>query len=609
MSTIDEIKQKLDIADVVSEYVSLQKAGRNFKAKCPFHTEKTPSFFVFPERQSWHCFGSCGTGGDMFSCVMKNEGVSFSEALKLLAGKAGVSLSIRRSDKVKDDGAERLFQINEAAARYYHSLLLGAKVGEVSRHHLAKRGISMETIVAFDLGASPDRHDALCQHLIGCGYERGEMLAAGLVIEREDGSIRDLFRNRLMIPIRNEQGRVVGFGARCLDQSTPKYLNSPHTAVFDKSSILFGLDRAKKAIAEQGAVVVVEGYMDVLIAHQYGIANVVASMGTSLTEKQLSIVKKLTKNLVLALDADTAGDEATFRCLEAARQAFSRRVVDAERSFLGGTSRLQATLKVIHLPQGKDPDEVIRENPQGWQKLVEQATPLIEYVLDAITSRLDMSSEQGKATAAEQMLPILLEMDDAVERELYLKKVSRLTGVDERTLAGKAARLKPTRKERANKMISLPSIPTRRYPLEEYCMSLLLQHPELGVKTGELSPECFEGIENREIYLAWRDCCDVRLLRQSLDASLWEHLDFLHQRAMPPTSVKELEAAYSDSARRLSELRLKKLKALEETLILDAESEGNKEEVHALLEKALKPNIELKTLYLEGKRVRKGSGK
>ena len=607
MSVIDDIKQRLDIVDVVSDYVTLHKSGRNFKALCPFHTEKTPSFFVFPERQSWHCFGSCGVGGDMFSFVMKKEGIDFSEVLRILAQRAGVTLI--KKEKAEDKEAERLYRANEAAAEHYYGLLLDDEAAEVARSHLARRGIWRQTMESFQLGFSPDSWDALSRHLLGRGYKREELVRAGLVIEREDGGMRDLFRNRLMIPIRNELGRVAGFGARALDDSTPKYLNSPQTAVFDKSGILYGIDRAKGAIREQGLAIIVEGYMDVIAAHQYGMANVVASMGTSLTQKQVAIIKRLTPNLALALDADAAGDEATLRGLAVAREALTKSITMPD--WLGGTSRLRGSLKIIHLPRGKDPDEVIRDDPENWQRLVNEALPLMDYFFTAVTSKLDLSKEGNRAAAAEQLLPLIAEIADDVERELYLKRLARLVGVDERILAGKAARLRPTPRERSKKVVSLPSAKTLRHPLEDYCLSLLLQHPELKDGGEKISPDCFESTENRELFLAWRNSPpDLSGLRQNLDASLWEHLDSLMTRELPPAGNRELETALADCTRRLKERRLRRLKVLEEMLISEAVSEGDKsiikEWVEIKLQQALESNMQLRDLFEEGKRARRG---
>lgn len=608
MSVIDEIKQRLDIVDVVSDYITLQKSGRNFKALCPFHTEKTPSFFVFPERQSWHCFGSCGVGGDVFSFVIKKEGVEFGEALRILAQRAGVTLVSKQKEKREDKEAERLYQLNEAAAQYYHKLLLDSKDAEIARSHLKKRGISQESTESFQLGFSPESWDGLYQHMLARGYKRDELVRAGLVMEKEDWGVRDLFRNRLMIPIRNEQGSIAGFGARALDDSTPKYLNSPQTAVFDKSGILYGIDRAKRAIREQGLAIIVEGYIDVIIAHQYGFSNVVASMGTSLTPKQVVLTKRLTTNISLALDADAAGDEATLRGLDVAREAFSE---EKSPDWLGSTSKLVGNLKIIHLPRGKDPDEVIRESPENWRKLVDEALPVMDYFLEAVTLKLDLSKEGQRAAAAEQLLPRISEIADSVERELYLKRLANLVGVDERVLAGKAARRKPTQRERSKKAVSLPSAKVLGHPLEEYCLSLLLQHPELGDEGQKLSPEYFQGTENSELFLAWRASPDVESLRQNLDASLWEHLDSLVTRELPPATNKELETALADCTRRLRGQRLRMIKAMEEMLISEAASEGDKnvikERVETILQKALEPSMQLRDLFEEEERARKGA--
>ncbi len=332
MSTIDDIKQRLDIVDVISSYLKLEKAGRNFKALCPFHQEKTPSFFIFPERQSWRCFG-CGAGGDLFSFVMKKEGTDFGETLKMLADKAGVSLE-RKKETIESKLTDRLYQINEAAAQYYHNLLLQAPAAEHAREYVInKRGLTSKTIDDFQLGFSPG--EGLKKHLLELGYSEKELLTARLLGEKE-GRIYDLFRHRLMFPIRDIKGRVVGFGARALDDSMPKYLNSPQTAIFDKSSILYSIDRAKGAIREKQLAVIVEGYMDVVTAHQHGFTNVVASMGTALTDKQIKVLKGLTKSLAFALDPDVAGDAATLRAIEVALSSLDRESLEMP-TWLGTT--------------------------------------------------------------------------------------------------------------------------------------------------------------------------------------------------------------------------------------------------------------------------------
>ena len=610
MGVIDEIKGRLDIVDIVSDYATLQKSGRNFKAICPFHTEKTPSFFVFPERGTWHCFGSCGTGGDIFSFIMKQEGIDFGAALRILAERAGVTLVSKQEERYVDKETEKLYLINAAAAQYFHHLLLNAKAAEIARRYLSERGISKEIIDIFELGFSPNSWDALCQHLKSRGYESDTMVSAGLSIAKEGGGFRDLFRNRLMIPIRNEDGKVVGFGARALDNTTPKYLNSPQTAIFNKSSLLYGLDRAKEAIREQGLAIIVEGYMDVLTAHQHSMANVVAPMGTSLTHKHMEIIKRLTRNLALALDADAAGEQATLRGLEVARQAFSERVDRREKRWLEGDSKMEGKVKVIFMPQGKDPDEVIRESTEEWQRMVSEASTVMDYFFNAVISKLDMSSASGKLEAKNQLLLFILETADEAEKDIYLKRLSELTGIDEKTLVGEAARLKPTKREIAKAAIPLPSTHAPSHPLDEYCLALLLQHPGLRDQGIAIPPHYFEGTENRELFLAWLNNTDAENIRHSLDISLHNHLDTLMARALPPASERETKIALADCTRRLGEQQLRRLKALEEMLLSEAESEGDKnvikEHVETLLQKALGPTTQLKGLFEKARRERKG---
>ena len=611
MSIIDEIKDRLDIVDVISEYVTLKKSGRNFKALCPFHTEKTPSFFVFPERQTWHCFGSCGTGGDIFSFIIKREGIDFGEALKLLAERAGVKLEPKQRQQARNDEWERLYSINEAAAQYYHELLLDDKQAEFARKYLSQRGISKETSEDFELGYSQNSWDALCQHLTNQGYKAADLVSAGLASAAENGTFHDQFRNRLMIPIKNETGRVVGFGARTLDSSNPKYINSPQTAVFDKGGLLYGLDRAKESIREQNLAIIVEGYMDVLTAHQHGFTNVVAPMGTSLTDRQMNVLKKLTKNVSLALDADAAGEQATLRGLAVAKQAFSERVDTRERGWLEGETRLQGNLKIILIPQGKDPDDVIRDNPEEWTRLVSEASTVMDYVFQAITSKLDIGTVEGKSAAVEQLLPIIIGMGREVERDHYLKRLSNLVEVNEKTLIERAAQLRPTPKERGKKAVPLPPAPISKHPLEEYCMALLLQNPWLQEQAVALSPEHFEGTENRELFTAWMATPDVEALREGLDPSLSEHLSYLATKSLPPSSERELEIALADCTRRLWEQRLRKIKTMEETLLSEAESEGDvnaiRDKVETLLKKSLEPTAQLKELFEKARRERRGA--
>jgi DNA primase len=610
MGNIDDIKEKIDIVDLVSGYVTLQKSGRNFKALCPFHSEKTPSFFVFPEKGSWHCFGGCGIGGDIFSFVMKKEGLDFGAALKLLADRAGVKLESKAKEQAKDSSFDRLYEINEAAAAYYHDMLINGRAGEPVRHYLNKRGIAKGAIEEFQLGLSLDSWDALSRHLAAQGCKFEEMLRAGLVVAKEDGGYRDLFHNRLMIPIRNQTGRVAGFGARVLDSSQPKYLNSPQTPVFDKSGLLYGLDLAKKAIKESDLAIIVEGYIDVISAHQYGSKNVIAPMGTSLTSKQIALIKKLTKNIALALDSDAAGEQATLRGLDVARQALSRAVDYRERGWLDGESKVEGGLKVILMPPGKDPDEVIRDQPEEWQRLVGDAMPVMDYFFEAAVSKFDPNTDSGRSAIIDRLLPRIMEISDVADKEICFRKLGKLAGVAEKTLLAKAAQIQPTKWEKGLKPVSIPSLAMSKYPLEEYCLILLLQKPYLREGALALSLEHFEGTENREIFVAWINNPDIEKVRGSLDVSLHEYLDKLLTRVLPPAKEKDFEVALADCIRRLWEQRLRRLKSFEAVLISEAESEGDKniikEQVELLLQRSLEPTTQLKDIFEKVKRGGRG---
>jgi DNA primase len=588
MSTITEVKQKLDIVELVSEYVTLQKAGRNFKGLCPFHTEKHPSFFVFPEQQSWHCFGACGTGGDIFSFIMKKEGIDFGQALRLLAQRGGIILSPREApDKAEDEKKQRLFQINEAVAEYYHHLLSSTKAGEAARSYLARRKVMPETIQEFRLGFSPDAWETIKNYLLGKGYAERELVEAGLVIEKEEGGSYDRFRNRLMFPICDIQGRVTGFGARVLDDSLPKYINSPQTPIFDKSSSLYGIDKAKSAIRKKNLVIIVEGYMDVLIAHQYGWQNVVGSMGTSLTEKQVEGIKRLTNNITLALDADLAGEEATLR--GKAILAYSN-----------------AEANVILLPPGKDPDEVIGGDLALWQKLVEQAMPIMDFAFQSVISKVDINKAKDKSLAVQKLLPSIYEIKDPVQQSHYLRKLASVLKIEESAIKAASRESKAGRKK---PQLSKPAEQSRlarqlvSSPIEERCLALLLQYPELRPLARELTPEHFESTENREVFVKWQHSSDVPDLESKLDTSLLEHLYYLVKKILPPAIQESEQTRHLDLTNcilRLQENLYRKLETEKEaTLEIEREKGGVSSELSKLEEQGISSGQQLQDVFVK----------
>jgi DNA primase len=577
MSVIDEVKQKLDIVDIVGQYVQLKKAGRNFKASCPFHSERTPSFFVFPERQTWHCFGACGTGGDAFSFIMRKEGVEFGEALRLLARQAGVTIPSRFDRDTRKDEKERIYQANQAAARFFHDLLLSSPEAARARDYLQRRGFRTETVSAFKLGFARNAWEALKQHLTERGFTDGELIAAGLLVEMDDGRTRDRFRNRLIFPIHDSAGRVTGFGARVLDDSLPKYTNSPQTLVFDKSGTLYGIDLAADSIRRQDQAVLVEGYMDVITAHQNGFRNVVASMGTSVTERQVAILKRLTRNIALALDADTAGEEAMLRC------------VDHENT-------LGTEVRVISLPSGSDPDDAIRESAETWRRLVAEAVPVIDFAITTRTTGLDLATAGDKSRAAHELLPMIARVKDPVRRDHYLSRLAISAGIRYNSL--EAALKEYIASARPGKPRKWPIRTPQRlhsHPREEYCLSLLLQHP--GLKdTGEaLLPEYFRDSQNREVLLAWRQAADLPTLQEKLDPALWEHVESLLSRKLPADRIQE---SFRQCVLLLREMSLRdREEAKAAALAQAAETAGSGADLARLKEEGIETSTQLKEVF------------
>ncbi len=550
MNTSEEIKQRLDIVSAISEYVDLQKAGKNFRGRCPFHTEKTPSFFVFPERQSWRCFG-CNEGGDLISFVMKKEGLDFAEALKTLAPKAGITLPEKRQKTAEEKQAPTLYQINEAAAEYFHQLLLSSPAAETARKYVEGRYLTAEAVSEFRLGFSLDSWDGLKLHLKEKGYNETELVAAGLTIKKDDRSY-DRFRGRLMFPITDPKGRAIGFGARALDDSIPKYLNSPESPVFAKNSVLYGIDRARSAIREQGQVVIVEGYMDALTAHQNGFRNVVASMGTALTENQIAILKGITKRICLSLDADAAGSAATLRGIEVCRNALAEKV-QGSKGWMGGSTQLGTEISIISMSGSKDPDEVIRKDPQQWQSLVENAVPLIDHLFDATSKEFDLSRPEETSRLVAKLVPLIAETEDSGIRERHLTKLAELTGLSDRVIKGKVADLlyKKQLKKKPGRKIEISRPMQTGDRLEEQCLVLLLKYPNLRNMVNKFSPDHFDRSENREIFLALNSNDHEDDIQSKLDAVLHEHFQSLITREQPPSNRSTQQKELSECLYRL----------------------------------------------------------
>ncbi len=476
---IRQIRERIDLVELIGQYTPLKKTGRTYSGLSPFRTEKTPSFHVWPETQTWRDFGS-NEGGDLFTFIMKVENLDFREALTLLAERAGVTLTQspeKKTTSEAEERRERLLAMNEAAALFYQNLLRVHPKGQPGRAYLAKRGISDAIAEDFQLGYAPNEWEALTQYLRGRNHDLQEALSIGLLSTRDGGNgPYDRFRGRFIFPIRDRAGRVVGFGGRALaDDQQPKYLNTPQSPLFDKSHLLYGIDRAAEAIRKQQEVVIVEGYVDALTAHQFGHRNVVATMGTALTEQQVGLVKKLTPRIVLALDADAAGQMAMLRAVDTLRNALgddAEYVVDA-RGLVRAQRRLSVQINVLTVPSGKDPDEFIRADPPAWPALVAAAVPVLDYVIRAAIASGDTKTGHGKTAIINQIAPLIPELADRVERDVYVSMVARLLGVGESYIeSALRQRSKPATTSVAQ---AAPRAlgPTRT----EYLLSLLIRYP------------------------------------------------------------------------------------------------------------------------------------
>jgi DNA primase len=484
-----EIKSKLPVVDVVGETVVLKRAGSAYKGLCPFHAEKTPSFVVTPDRESWRCFG-CGEGGDIFTFLMRRDGIDFREALSRLAEKAGVELSAQTAKE--DRHRRRLREALEAAIAWYREVLLQANQAAKARAYLDERGLTAETLERFGIGYAPTSWDALTRRLIGRGFNNDELISSGLASPSNRGGVIDKFRGRMIIPIRDASGRAVGLGGRIMPGAEgPKYLNSPAGPLFDKSRTLYGLDLAKATIRREKLTVIVEGYTDVMAAHQAGFNNVVASLGTALTRGQIEMATRYADAIALAYDVDLAGEAATQRGL-------------LEEL---GPDQSVSKVRVVRIPAGKDPDELIRNDPDAWRKAVAEAKPVIEYFMERTAAEVDLDSIAGKRELTGRALALLKRVGDPVERSLYLQRLGRLVNVEERVLLEALAR-EPVR--RTARLAPVPVGPGSEpaiqglAPLEREALSLLLRYPALTAELPSDEPLPFRDATTNALVDAWR---------------------------------------------------------------------------------------------------------
>jgi len=490
MTVVDDIKDRLDIVEIVGQTVKLRRTGKNYIGFCPFHSNtRTPAFVVFPETQTWRCFGQCNEGGDLFGYMMKREGWDFNEALKQLAERAGVTLAQHTPEtKANEQARQDLSAILEEAAAFFRQQMLTNPSGKKALDYLHKRGLTDETIKVWGLGYAPESWSALLDHLRQKNFQPDLIVAAGLMTERDDGSIYDRFRHRLMFPIRGPYGQLVGFGGRILNpDDVPKYLNSPATDLFDKGRLLYGLDLARKSVRSLNQAVIVEGYMDVIGLHQAGFSNAVSPMGTALTEDQFRLIKRLTRNIILALDPDAAGQNATLKGLETARKVMDQEseIRFDSRGLMRFEQHLNADIRVTALPGQKDPDEIVLEDPEAWKHIIANAKPVVVHVMETLAAGQDLRDAKVKRDIAAQVMPLIDDVADAVEREAYRQQLATFLRVDERSLKSTRTELTHTRRKKIESDQSeiIPSVllskpAQKNQKLERYLLHDLFLDPE-----------------------------------------------------------------------------------------------------------------------------------
>jgi len=451
-SPIEEIKRRLDIVEVIGSYIKLQKAGANYRAVCPFHSEKNPSFFVSPARQIWHCFGACGEGGDIFKFVMKINGIEFGDALRILAQKAGVELK-KEDPKIKTE-RRRLYDINEMACRFFEHQLENSQSGKEAKEYLIQRGLKEETIKDWRLGYAPDVWQGLSDFLVGKGFKREEIEKAGLALKSlKNNNYYDRFRGRIIFPIFDLNSQVIGFGGRIFKQKTrpdnqneAKYVNIPNTLVYDKSRILYGLNKAGIDIRKKDFSIMVEGYMDAIMAHQAGTTNVIATSGTALTSNHLSILKRYSDNLFTAFDMDIAGDSATKRSINLAQS-------------------MGFNIKIVIMPEDKDPADVAKE-PEKWQNLIDRAKNIHDFYFENTLSRFDKNTLEGKKEISKILLPVIKRIPNKIEQSHWVKSLAEVLEVKEEDIE---AELQKTKNEGNEEMISNSDVLEKEKEEEPVC--------------------------------------------------------------------------------------------------------------------------------------------
>lgn len=503
MTDVELVKSKIDIVDYLSEFITLKKTGRNFKANCPFHNEKSPSFIVSPERQSWHCFGACSEGGDVIAYLMKWENLEFIEALKILADKVGITLS-NRSGGESVQLKEKLYQINSLACEFFHYLLTGHKLGKRALDYLSERGIKKAAIKTFKLGYAPESWDSLLKFLHKKGYSTADISTAGLLVKSEKGTYYDRFRGRLIFTLHDHRGNIVGFSGRTIpadgakdeaeEKAGAKYVNTSETPVYTKGNVLYGLNVTREAIKKENKAIVVEGEFDLLSSFQCGVSNIVAIKGSAFTEGQTLLLRRFTENVVLALDADFAGSEAIRRGIEMAENA-------------------GLMLKVARLPYGKDPAECISKSPHLWKEAVEKAVSIYDFVIHSALEKYDKKEIEGKKKIGDEVVPYLAKITNPIVQSHYIKLLSSELLVNEDSILSSIQ--KHEQRGKLKDLIPDVSPKTKREELlEEHLLSLITQ----SEKSKEMFSESMTKLELNDLGLP-----TVKKIMEVLDRYFKKH--------------------------------------------------------------------------------------
>lgn len=575
-AALQELQDRLSIVDVIGGYVALKKSGRNFKALCPFHPEKTPSFVIYAEKQFFICYG-CGAGGDVFTFVMKHEHLEFPDAVDLLAQKAGLPAPRMRGRSGGGDSLAPLYQAHECAARFYQEQLLSSTEAQAAREYLKKRGLETETWKTFQIGFAPERWESLVNHAAAQGLPAQLLERSGLAVRRERGEgWYDRFRRRVIFPICDARGRVIAFGGRVLtEDSGPKYLNSPETELYVKGKVLYGFDLAVPQIRQQDFCIVVEGYMDLVSPYQHGIRNVVASMGTSLTEHQVRLIRRHTRHVVIVYDGDYAGQAATLRGLDLCLEAEMR-------------------VKVAVLPGGSDPDSLIREQgAQALARVLRESQELFDYKLGLLTRQYHPGELEGRISICQEMLPTLKRVPNAIQRGEYIRRLAETLGVAETLLWTELGRVKL--QPGAWRPAAVAETPAASQPAalrpEELLAGLLLEEPgRIEQLEGRLEPGDLPDPQVQELvdwlFSRWREGALPRDHRQALNAlASWRggQENRVARWLAAADSVQEKERVLEDLLERIRRQRRRSSVEDLRTALREAERGGNDTEVSRLI--------------------------